>query len=53
MTGVHPEAYPVVRRIAEKAGVDARALIGNTKLLLLLKPAAFVDATFGLPTVKH
>jgi len=50
-SGVHPEAYPVVRRIAETAGVDARALIGNTKLLSLLKPAAFVDATFGLPTV--
>ena len=50
-SGVHPEAYPVVRRIAETAGVDVRALIGNARLLSSLKPAAFVDATFGLPTV--
>ena len=50
-SGVHPEAYPVVRRIAKKAGVDVRALIGNGKLLSSLKPAEFVDDAFGLPTV--
>ena len=50
-SGVHPEAYPVVRRIAETAGVDVRGLIGNAKLLASLKPSAFVDETFGLPTV--
>jgi uncharacterized protein len=50
-SGVHPEAYPVVRRIAKKAGVDVRALIGNGKLLSSLKPAEFVDEAFGLPTV--
>jgi uncharacterized protein len=50
-SGVHPEAYPVVRRIAEKAAVDVRALIGNAKLLSSLKPASFVDEKFGLPTV--
>jgi uncharacterized protein len=50
-SGVHPEAYPVVRRIAKKAGVDLRALIGNGKLLSSLKPAEFVDEAFGLPTI--
>jgi len=50
-SGVHPEAYPVVRRIAKKAGVDVRALIGDAKLLSSLKPADFVDQAFGLPTV--
>jgi uncharacterized protein len=50
-SGVHPEAYPVVRRIAKKAGVDVRALVGNGKLLSSLKPAEFVDEAFGLPTV--
>ena len=50
-SGVHPEAYPVVRRIAEKAGADVSALIGNAKILSSLKPGDFTDATFGLPTV--
>jgi protein Tex len=50
-SGVHPEAYPVVRRIAEKAGADVGALIGNTKALSGLKPKDFTDETFGLPTV--
>jgi uncharacterized protein len=50
-SGVHPEAYPVVRRIAKKAGVDVRALVGNGKLLSSLKAAEFVDEAFGLPTV--
>ena len=50
-SGVHPEAYPVVRRIAQKAGADVSALIGNAKILSSLKPADFTDAQFGLPTV--
>ncbi|MCC0004769.1 MAG: RNA-binding transcriptional accessory protein [Methylobacteriaceae bacterium] len=50
-SGVHPEAYPVVRRIAQKAGADVSTLIGNSKILSSLKPADFTDATFGLPTV--
>ncbi|MEV7038760.1 Tex family protein [Amycolatopsis sp. NPDC051061] len=50
-SSVHPEAYPVVRRILTKTGTDLRALIGNTRTLSSLKPAEFVDDTFGLPTV--
>jgi uncharacterized protein len=50
-SSVHPEAYPVVRRILTKTGTDLRALIGNTRTLTSLKPAEFVDETFGLPTV--
>ncbi len=50
-SGVHPEAYPVVRRVAQKAGADVSALIGNSKMLTSLKPAEFTDETFGLPTV--
>jgi uncharacterized protein len=48
---VHPEAYPVVRRIVTSAGTDIRTLIGNAKQLRALKPQEFVDDTFGLPTV--
>ncbi|TDV38618.1 Tex family protein [Actinophytocola oryzae] len=50
-SSVHPEAYPVVRRIVSATGLDLAELIGNTKTLKSLKPAEFVDDTFGLPTV--
>jgi uncharacterized protein len=50
-SSVHPEAYPVVRRILKSTGGDLRALIGNGAVLRSLKPQEFVDDTFGLPTV--
>jgi uncharacterized protein len=50
-SSVHPEAYPVVRRILSATGTDLRSLIGNTRTLSSLRPAEFVDETFGLPTV--
>jgi uncharacterized protein len=50
-SGVHPEAYPLVRRILDTAKTDIKSLIGNAAELRKLKPAQFVDATFGLPTV--
>ncbi|WP_199749120.1 Tex family protein [Amycolatopsis sp. WAC 01376] len=50
-SSVHPEAYPVVRRILSSTGTDIRALIGNSRTLQALKPTEFVDDTFGLPTV--
>ncbi|WP_433501356.1 Tex family protein [Sphaerimonospora sp. CA-214678] len=50
-SSVHPEAYPVVRRILGATAGDLRALIGDTSVLRSLRPADFVDDTFGLPTV--
>jgi protein Tex len=50
-SGVHPESYPVVRRIIQAAKSDIKDLIGNAATLRQLKPQAFVDDTFGLPTV--
>ncbi|WP_025032104.1 Tex family protein [Bradyrhizobium sp. DOA9] len=50
-SGVHPEAYPVVRRILEATRSDIKALIGNSDVVRTLKPKDFVDETFGLPTV--
>ncbi len=50
-SGVHPEAYPVVRRILQAAKSDIKALIGNAEIVRQLKPQTFVDDTFGLPTV--
>ncbi len=50
-SSVHPEAYPVVRRILRTTGTDLKVLIGNSSVLRGLKPDEFVDDTFGLPTV--
>ncbi|MFS7872786.1 MULTISPECIES: Tex family protein [Streptomyces] len=50
-SSVHPEAYPVVRRMAATAGGDVTTLIGNTSVLRGLRPDEFVDDAFGLPTV--
>ncbi|MET4070467.1 uncharacterized protein ABID58_005272 [Bradyrhizobium sp. S3.2.6] len=50
-SGVHPEAYPVVRRILAAAKSDIKALIGSSEVVRTLKPKDFVDETFGLPTV--
>jgi protein Tex len=50
-SGVHPESYPVVKRIIQATNSDIRGLIGNSATLRALKPETFVDDTFGLPTV--
>jgi protein Tex len=50
-SGVHPESYPVVRRIIEASKSDIKALIGNANVLRGLSPKSFVDKSFGLPTV--
>ena len=50
-SAVHPEAYPVVARIAEKTGLGVSELIGNSRVLAKLAPADFADETFGVPTV--
>ncbi|MEV7061350.1 Tex family protein [Streptomyces collinus] len=50
-SSVHPEAYPVVRRMVKTTGQDVASLVGNTGVLRSLKPQDFVDETFGLPTV--
>jgi uncharacterized protein len=52
VSSVHPEAYPVVRRILETTKSDIHVLIGNVTSLRALKPKEFVDETFGLPTVN-
>jgi protein Tex len=50
-SSVHPEAYPVVRRILSAAGATMPELIGNTAVLRSLRPEKFTDERFGLPTV--
>ncbi|MGC5360499.1 Tex family protein [Streptomyces sp. DT24] len=50
-SSVHPEAYPVVRRMAGKSAGEVASLIGNTGVLRSLRADDFVDEKFGLPTV--
>ncbi|MCG8965562.1 Tex family protein [Streptomyces sp. CL12-4] len=51
-SSVHPEAYPVVRRMVKTVGQEVAGLIGNTSVLRSLRPEEFVDEKFGLPTVS-
>ena len=51
-SSVHPEAYPLVDRMAKASGLAVGQLIGNGALLAKLDASAFVDARFGLPTVQ-
>jgi len=50
-SGVHPEAYPVVRRMAAAAGGAVAGLVGNPAALRSLRPEDFTDDDFGVPTV--
>ncbi|MEV3853626.1 Tex family protein [Streptomyces sp. NPDC050095] len=50
-SSVHPEAYPVVRKMAKSTGGAVGSLIGDTGTLRSLRAADYVDDTFGLPTV--
>ncbi|MGB3314179.1 MAG: Tex family protein, partial [Albidovulum sp.] len=51
-SSVHPEAYGVARRIVQACGRDLRAIMGDQTALKGLRAEDFVDATFGLPTVR-
>ena len=51
-SAVHPEAYPLVERIAKQSGREVRGLIGDSTALKALKPADFADERFGVPTVS-
>lgn len=51
-SGVHPESYPVVQKILEKAGKPVSELIGNARALGELRAEDFTDEKFGLPTVR-
>ena len=50
-SGVHPEAYPLIRKILAATKSDIKALIGSADVLRQVKPQQFVDDTFGLLTI--
>ncbi|WP_305986938.1 Tex family protein [Roseibium sp. MMSF_3544] len=51
-SSVHPEAYPLAKRIVKACGHDVRQLMGDASVLKGLDPSEFTDEKFGLPTVK-
>jgi uncharacterized protein len=51
-SAVHPEAYEVVERIAKATGRPVHSMIGDGAFLKQLRPEAFADQRFGVPTVR-
>lgn len=51
-SSVHPEAYPVVKTIAEKNKKDIKSLVGNTDFLRGLHAIDYTNENFGVPTVS-
>jgi uncharacterized protein len=51
-SAVHPEAYPVVKKILAASKRDIQSVIGDKVLLKSLNPRDFTDDKFGLPTVR-
>ncbi len=48
---VHPESYPLVKRILNDIKQDIKTVIGNSSLLKSLNPASYMDENFGIPTI--
>lgn len=51
-SSVHPEAYPVVKKILQAQQQTLSEVMGNRALLNSLCANDYTDETFGLPTVK-
>ncbi len=50
-SAVHPEAYDLVEKIAERTKRPVKAMIGDPAFLKLVKPSEFADERFGIPTI--
>ncbi len=50
-SAVHPEAYSVVKKIAETTGKAIEQMIGDSSFLKGLDARSFADEQFGVPTV--
>jgi len=51
-SAVHPEAYPLVERIAKESGRELASLMGDSAFLKSIDAQRFADERFGLPTVN-
>lgn len=50
-TGVHPESYAVIEKMAKKLNVALDKFVGDPELLKSVKPQEFVSEKIGLPTL--
>lgn len=51
-SAVHPEAYPIVEKIAADLSVDVKSLVGNETLLKKVEPKKYMTETIGELTIK-
>ena len=51
-SAVHPEAYPLVERMATDLGVDIRHLIGQEEKIKQIDPKKYVNDHFGELTIR-
>lgn len=51
-SAVHPENYALVERMAEKAGVAVKDLVGNASAIKSLSPEEFLSDTVGKHTLE-
>lgn len=49
---VHPEAYPLVKKISSDKNIDVLQLIANKDVLHSVNASNFVDEQYGLPTIR-
>jgi protein Tex len=51
-SAVHPEAYPVVEKIAKDLGVDLRSLVGKEDLITTVDVKKYISETVGEHTIR-
>ena len=50
-SAVHPESYPLVKKILTDLKKNIKEVIGDSKLLKSLSPIKYADEQFGVPTI--
>jgi len=50
-SAVHPESYPLVKKILADVKKSIKEVIGDSKLLKSLNPGKYADEQFGIPTI--
>jgi protein Tex len=51
-SAVHPEAYPVVEKIAKDLGVDLKSLVGKEDLITKVEVKKYISETVGEHTIR-
>ncbi len=51
-SAIHPEAYPVARKIAKDLGLHITDLIGNKEAISKIQPEKYVTETIGILTIR-